>query len=243
MLENIKSHFDDFTFHAKVMPVLVLFLPVLVLGVYNGILLDKVVENLVLLSIVIIFLTFTSKVGRELGKTAEEKMYTDLGQKPTTILLRYSDDTIDVVTKTRYHKALNEFVPELKLPLNKKDEKKSTDSMYASAINSLRIYANSNRDKEPRVYQELKEYNFWRNLYGVKSLALVVYICLGIREIVLVEEFNIKHIFSTPYPHYIALIIMSVSIIFLCCFVNKKTVKRKAFDYAKALIEVSEGLG
>ncbi len=57
---------------------------------------------------------------------------------------------------------------------------------YAVTIsNILRNYANCNRNKEQRVYQELKEYNFWRNLYGTKGIALVVYLLIIVREITL----------------------------------------------------------
>lgn len=42
------------------------------------------------------------------GKTYEEKFYKALGGMPTTIILRFSDDTIDDITKVKYHKWLNE---------------------------------------------------------------------------------------------------------------------------------------
>lgn len=67
---------------------------------------------------------------------------------------------------------------------------------YAVTIsNILRNYANSNRNKEQRVYQELKEYNFWRNLYGTKGIALVVYFLIIVREITLHGTIDIKIFF------------------------------------------------
>mgnify|MGYP001025156089 FL=1 len=67
---------------------------------------------------------------------------------------------------------------------------------YAVTIsNILRNYANSNRNKEQRVYQELKEYNFWRNLYGTKGIALVVYLLIIVREITLHGTIDIKIFF------------------------------------------------
>ena len=67
---------------------------------------------------------------------------------------------------------------------------------YAVTIsNILRNYANSNRNKEQRVYQELKEYNFWRNLYGTKGIALVVYLLIIVREITLHGTIGIKIFF------------------------------------------------
>ena len=44
-------------------------------------------------------------------------------------------------------------------------------------------------------YQELKEYNFWRNLYGTKGIALVVYLLIIVREITLHGTIDIKIFF------------------------------------------------
>lgn len=103
-----------------------------------------------------------------------------------------------------------------------------------------RNYANSNRNKEQRVYQELKEYNFWRNLYGTKGIALVVYLLIIVREITLHGTIDIKNIFLNPYPDYVVLILMTLYAVTFVLFVNKQTVIIKAFDYAKSLIEVCE---
>ena len=112
---------------------------------------------------------------------------------------------------------------------------------YAVTIsNILRNYANSNRNKEQQVYQELKEYNFWRNLYGTKGIALVVYLLIIVREITLHGTIDIKNIFLNPYPDYVVLILMTLYAVTFVLFVNKQTVIIKAFDYAKSLIEVCE---
>ena len=103
---------------------------------------------------------------------------------PTTIILRFSDDTIDDITKVKYHKWLNEKIPDLQLPESEEEENldSQSDSKYESVTKYLRIYANSHREQFPRVYQELKKYNYWRNLYGCKWYALSIYAILTIRE-------------------------------------------------------------
>ena len=166
-------------------------------------------------------------------------MYAKLGGMPTTIVLRFSDNTFDDITKERYHRKLNRFRG-LNLPLDKSNENADDDRQYISATNILRNYANSNRDKEPRVYQELKEYNFWRNLYGTKRIALFLYLVIVIREIILKGIISLNQAFLHPYPDYIVLIIMVLCIVSIMLFVNKKTVTQKGFDYAKTLIEVCE---
>ncbi len=153
--------------------------------------------------------------------------------------MRFSDDTFDEITKKRYHKKLNLFEG-IALPLNVSDETTDTDQQYISASNILRNYANSNRDKEQRVYQELKEYNFWRNLYGTKSIALVAYLLIIIREIILQSPIDIETVFLHPDPECGGLIFMVLWAVAFMWLVNKKTVTQKAFDYAKSLIEVCE---
>lgn len=241
-MENIKKYFDDFTFHARVMPVLVIMLPIIILGICKGTISSNIIDVSLYVIVSIIFLTFTSKIARECGKRNENKMYLELGGMPTTIILRYSNNILDAVTKKRYHKKLNRIVNGVNLPISEKDENVESDEQYKSAMNWLRNYANTHRKTEPRVYQELKEYNFWRNLYGSRFIAGGLYLLIAMREFILINNFDIKKMVVQPYPIYVSFLIMLLSIILLLCSVNKKTVKRKAFDYAKALVEVCERL-
>lgn len=236
---KMKIFFDDFTFHARVMPIMVLLTPLIIIGIVNGVMMDNWFENTVVVFVGLVFLTVTSKVARNLGKKFEKKMYVKLGGMPTTIVLRFSDNTFDAITKKRYHKKLNQFKG-INLPQEKSSETDADDEQYTSAVNILRNYANSNRDKEPRVYQELKEYNSWRNLYGSKNIVLFLYIIVVIREIIIMGTIDLKQAFLHPYPDYITLIIMIFCISFVFFFINQKTVIQKGFDYAKALIEVCE---
>lgn len=241
-MDKFIKFFDDFTFHARIVPVLTAMFPLIILCIFKGFIYKNILDVSSYILVIFIFVVLASKVARECGKHYEAKMYDELGEQPTTIILRYSDSTIDKVTKTRYHKILNEKVKEVNLPLNPDEENKESDIMYSSSMTYLRKYANSNRNAEPRVYQELKEYNYWRNLYGCKWPSILVYTLIASREIILIDSFNIKNIFMNPYPKYIAFLLMIIGIIVMCIFVNKNTVKRKAFDYAKTLAEVCEGL-
>lgn len=238
-MQRIKDFFDDFTFHARVMPIVVLLMPIIAIGIIKGILQDSWFESTIIVALGLCFLSITSKIARNLGKEYEKRIYKQLGGMPSTIILRFSDDTLDDITKQRYHNKLNHFQG-LTLPINKASETAADDQQYRSASNILRNYANSNRDKEPRVYQELKEYNFWRNLYGTKRIALFIYFIIAFREYLVTECFSLKDAFLQPYPDYICLIIMIICITVLIFFVNQKSVVQKGFDYATALIEVCE---
>lgn len=241
-MDKIKGFFDDFTFHARVMPIIILSIPIVIIGIHSGIAHDSLIESVLMCSITLAFLTITSNIARNLGKDYEKKMYKQLGGMPTTIVQRFSDDTFDDITKQRYHKKLNQFEG-LNLPLDRATETINDDQQYISAANILRNYANANREKEPRVYQELKEYNFWRNMYGTKNIALFLYFCILVREIVILyinRKLSLKEIFLQPYPEYLTLIVTAIGIILMLFFINQKTVEQKGFDYAKTLIEVCE---
>lgn len=240
-MDELKKYFDDFEIHARVMPVLVTSLPLIIVLLWNGIIADDCLESAIYLLIYMVALTFANKIARNLGKKCEKKMYEKLGGKPTTIVLRFSDDTFDEVTTKRYHEKLNQFAG-LKLPLNSAQERKRDDQQYDSAINALRNYANDNRDKEPRVYQELKDYNFWRNLYGIKPFAVVFYGLLAIRCYFAIPIFSLQKMFLSPVPDYVEFLVMVIAISLFLVFVTQNVVKEKSFDYAKALVEVCERL-
>ena len=241
-MEKLKSFFDDFTFYARIMPILVIFLPIIILGCIKGIITSEITETALYSVIYIVFITFISKFARNRGKQCEKNMYKELGGMPTTILMRFTDNTINKISKKKYHEILNSKLDGIELPLSLQDEVQESDQMYEAAINWLRNYANSNKKTEFMVYQELKEYNFWRNLYGIKSIALVLYLVIGVRELFLIEDFDLFSMIKCPYPKYISFWCMIISIILVIFVVNKNIVKSKAFDYAKALIEVCERL-
>ena len=88
------------------------------------------------------------------------------------------------------------------------------------------------------MYQELKKYNFWRNLYGCKVLATVSYAILLLREFVVIDSFSLKEMLIVPFPKYIILVGLLIWICLFCSIVTKKTVKRNAFDYAKIALYV-----
>lgn len=175
---------------------------------------------------------------RERGKKVEQNMYKKLGAMPTTIVMRFSDNRIDNISKRHYHEILRMYF-KIDLPLAIKDETKDSDELYAAAMNQLRIWANNNRDIAPRVYTELKEYNFWRNLYGIKAFFIILYVVLIIAELYQIFKNDCTaqtfgRIFSMRFSA-VWILLFSTFAAFL--LIRKSAVQQRAFDYAKALIE------
>lgn len=224
------------------MPATTAGLPLLVIAVYSGIISNKWSEGSVYFAFAIILFSFSSYITREWGKNYEDKMVKELGGMPTTIILRFSDSTIDSISKLKYHKWFNCKMKNSLLPLSLEEEEKDScsDEKYISAMTFLRTYANSNREMLPRVYQELKKYNFWRNLYGCKVLSIVAYLSFMVREVVMIDYFSVTEMITIPFPKYCVFLGLLIWTILFCSVVTKKTVKRNAFDYAKTLLETIE---
>lgn len=238
-MKYIKKYFDDFTFYARVMPAVTAGMPLIAWGLYNGIIKSDWWKAGGYFIISIILVSFAAYIARELGKRYEEKMYKELGGMPTTIIFRFSDNTIDAVSKTKYHRWINSKLSDISLPVSHIEESKDllADEKYINAMRFLRTYANSNREKLPRVYQDLKKYNFWRNLYGCKRFCVVIYLIVILREFVCISGFSLRKMIFDPFPEYVILIGMIFWLMIFCMSVTKKTMKRNAFDYAKTLLE------
>lgn len=244
MTESVKKYFDDFVFAARVMPAMTAGLPLLIIAIYDGIVANSWSEASTSFALAIILIAFSAYIAREWGKNYEGKMFEKLGGMPTTIILRFSDNKIDSVSKLKYHQWFNNNLANVSLPVSLTEETAdlTSDEKYISAMTFLRTYANSNRDRFPRVYQEVKKYNFWRNLYGCKILATVSYVILLLREFVVIDSFSLKEIIIAPFPKYVVFVGLLIWICLFCSIVTTKTVKRNAFDYAKTLLEIIENL-
>lgn len=239
-MEILKDYFDDFNLKARVMPGLVILLPLIPYSIAKGFMDGNILQDSTIYCLVfVVLMAILAYISRNQGKIKEKKIYKDLGGMPSTIILRFSDDTLNEKSKIRYHKILNNIISNLNLPLSKEEEEEMVDAdeSYKAAVDWLRNNANADRDKFPLVYEELKNYNFNRNLYGLKNIGLVIYFLIGLREIFIIKDFSIVELILMPYPEYISLLLMIGGAIIVLFLARKKTVENRAYDYAKALIE------
>ncbi|HBJ2612808.1 TPA: hypothetical protein LA742_001241 [Clostridium botulinum] len=228
---------------ARIMPAGIAVIPLIIYGLYKSIIYQNLFEGTIYSIILIFILSLLGYITRNLGKNYEKKMFQKLGGMPTTLILMFSNDRIDTYTKIRYHKKLNEKMPDIQLPMSIEEENQyDSKQIYDSSINWLRNYANRNIDKYPLVKQELIKYNFWRNLYGIKYISITLYFFIIIREIIIMDRFNLKDIIYKPYPQYMSLILFILSIILMIFVVTKKNIEERAFEYARTLLEVCEDL-
>ena len=237
-MNDTKKNFDDFTWQTRVMPVLVIGSPILISAVAKGISLTVWTETVFIGLITVVILSLFYRLARNMGKKQEVEITKQLGAKPSVIVLRFSDSTIGIVSKQRYHKRLND-VYGLSLPIEADAERPEDDAQYDAAIQILKNRANFDRNTEFRVYQELKEYHFFRNLYGIKWVAFAIYMVLIIREGCLIPDFSVKSLFLNPIPDYVSFLVFVVGAL-LSLLITRKGVQERSFSYARALVETCE---
>ncbi|MBD2095923.1 hypothetical protein H6F90_12270 [Trichocoleus sp. FACHB-591] len=232
---------DAYVVRARVAPVIVVGIPILALFISN-LLTGTELKNLAVIGIVgITAITLIAQLGRDLGKKIEQALYEEWNGKPTTVMLRHSNDRIDSITKARLHNRLSEKVPNLHLPNS--DEENSNpqqaDIIYDSAVLWLRSNTQDN-SKFLRLHEENISYGFRRNLLGLKLLGLFLAFGIVIVKILVDRPFSLEKISSFVLePEIIASVFL---IAFLSLIVTKNWVKYAAESYAFALFNAAESI-
>lgn len=179
----------------------------------------------------------TTTIVRDRGKALEPFLYAEWGGKPTSIILRYGDRTLDSLLKTRYRLNLEKLVPGFRAPNSHEElsDAGAADRRYDTAYRWL-IERTTDRVKFPKVFAHNCGYGFRRNLLGLKpfgfgSSALATVIATWI--------------FYSSGLGVASLLGLSVAILGWLIFgvvVNRSFVKRAAFDYAIHLVSASDSL-
>src|SRR6266496_1292586 len=104
-------------------------------------------------------------IARDRGKALEPRLYAKWGGKPTSVILRNSDTTIDPLLKTRYRLNLEKIVPGFKAPSPQEElrDASAADRRYDMATRFL-IERTTDRAKFPKVFAHNCGYGFRRNL-------------------------------------------------------------------------------
>jgi len=183
------------------------------------------------------FITALAHFVRYRGRSIEDDLFSSWGGKPTTVLLRHSDPTIDTVTKKRYHAYLSENINCWSAPAVDEEEKNpvGADEVYESAGKWL---LESTRDTKiySLLFKENISYGFRRNCYGIKWHACL----LSLLPLSLVL---INYGYSGEVWSQTKIIIMAASAIFSVALfvwwgfvVSPKWVKDAAISYSIRLL-------
>jgi len=237
----MKVILDRYTIQARLLPVLLVFLPIgaTIFGLFP---VDK--AEWALMSGLLTSFGFTallSQLGRDQGKKKEPLLYQIWGGTPTTVTFRYSGSKFNQLTLERYHKKLSQLLNiTMPSPDLEKNDPAQADIIYQSFVDFLR---ERTRDKKlfPLVFAENVNYGFRRNLWGLKTVGLLI-ILLSFVVIAPFACYRIISFKSISVNSIFALLVNFFLLIVWILCIKPEWVRVAADAYAQRLIASCENL-
>lgn len=244
MLERL---LDPYERKARLTPSLLAISPVL--GVSFGLHGVKPELSAVLVGFLSTFgvIYLMASIARELGKRLENRLFDSWGGKPTTILLRHRDRTLDPLTKSRYHAFLSQRIG-VPFPTadQEHDDPVSADDRYAAGAKWLLDQTRDTR-KFPLLFKENISYGFRRNCLGLKPYALLiaagslVWVSVAVGAVTN-NGLHLDALLSASPGAWIGVAGSSLAILAWLFFFTERTVQTAAFSYADFLLRACDTL-
>lgn len=227
----LSEFIDPYVIKARYAPALLTLFPLII---FLSLVLNKLnFGNTTILFISIleglVFPLFISEICRNYGTKLERKNYDKWGGKPTTILLRMSDDSFDDVTKSRLYDYIgSQFSIDLKSD--------NSDRNISNAINRIKSIFHKKNDS--LLDKHNVEYGYVRNLAGCNKILFVEsFILLVITTVYIIYNKSYQSAFYESIS-VICFFLLSLALsIILGRWVYPEMVKDRAFRYARTLIE------
>jgi hypothetical protein len=230
MLE-LEKYFDPYERKARVYPALLVLLPLIISVSFNYPELYSSLTGLVALVAAMGGVHLIAHAARDAGKKKEAGLFESWGGIPSVTILRYSDQTIPKPAKGKLHAHLANITgiddPSIE---DEKSNAGEVDEIYRSWSDHLRVNARDTK-KHNLLFQELINYGFRRNVYGMKYW-------YSISGILALSLFQFSGVHLTQVEFGVMLIIAAYSIYFTV-IVNSEWVRTPSNEYAKRLIETT----
>jgi hypothetical protein len=246
-MDIISTIFDSYNRKARLYPALLTLAPIIWSGyVFGPTIAPDFPRIVAALTLISSFLYVFANAARSHGKILEKQLVDSWGAWPTTILLRHRDNTIDIVTKARYHAALSIICDGMPFPtpLEEQQSPEKADIHYHSAIKRL-IERRLGPQYEILNYENAS-YGFRRNLLGLKPFGLVIsfmaaaFTSFAWWAVTMPEEASIPSAIASfkNDPTFLILIILDIIYFLLWVFkIRKKFVFQAAREYSRALLK------
>jgi len=231
---------DKYSLSARIYPIVIFLLPLVIIGVSYSIAYNKYLHILTTLGISSALLYFLSNLGRDNGKLKEPELWRKWGGMPTIQLLSFENKLIDEITKKKYHKKLLELSPIDRTIDFENSTINSVSDVYASWTKFL-ISRTRDTKKYSLLFKENISYGFRRNLWGLKSLSLIV-LTITIFANYLFHAANIgfNNILQYPIQFFISESLLLALLLIWVFRINSNWIKIPAFGYAESLLESIE---
>lgn len=178
------------------------------------------------------------------GNIVQKKLFNKWGGSPSTLLLRYRNDEIDVNTKQRYQKFFSKNIDnyEIITPEEEAAEPDITDKKYDSAIKYL-LEHTRDKQKYNLIFGELIAYGYSRNTYAFKWLSVIISASSLIVSSLIIymthmvdKTIDLNLIFTIPFEQIVLFVILLLLMLNSLFFVNENWVKTRAFAYGRRLL-------
>lgn len=177
-----------------------------------------------------------------------ERYYRSWGGKPSTLILRHRDHTIDAVTKARYHRFLSGHLS-IQFPTRAEEsaDEGAADEVYQSAVKWL---LNKTRDTKEYalLFKENVSYGFRRNSTAIRPAAIsigvasAVYPILSNGVITSACSFSVDGLAKISGAEWVSVATSLGMCAVWLVFFTEESVKRAAYTYAETLLRACDTL-
>ena len=184
---------------------------------------------------------FIGPIGRDFGKRKESHLYSLWGGKPSVAKMRHRDTTINAHTRERYYRKAESLLA-ISIPdaPSEQTDPSTSDALY-EAYSNLLLERTRDRKKFPLVFQELTNYGFRRNLWGMKPIGLTLTLLCAAGQLVSVIHSLLVH--RTPSAFTISCLLVTSFLLASWLFIiNPGWVKLAGDAYAERLLASAEML-
>ncbi|GAB2812296.1 hypothetical protein GCM10027276_11480 [Comamonas piscis] len=183
-----------------------------------------------------------ASVARVRGKKLEDRLVQEWGGMPTTLALRHRDQTLDSISKRRYH---NVIASKLGIAMPTAEEEAAdpakADDTYVGATKRLRELTRSNKSL---LLKENIAYGYHRNMLAMKPIGIVTCVIGLFYGLVLAGVVELDplatNLVNLARPGLAAAMTLMISVALLASWLfyfDADAVKRIGFAYAERLFE------
>lgn len=236
--------FDEYTLKARVFPALIATAP-LILVIAFAVPWDRLSWTQGLAAVAVpILLWVAADIARQLGQALEERLFAKWGGKPSTVMLRHSEQSplVDAATRDHHLPFLGKKIAAR--PPTREEElanPSAADIFYGRCGNWLR---ENTRDKKifRLLFEENVTYGYRRNLYALKPISLSVD-CLLIVLTAVYFYYAQPAFGSDPALKVLAVVAFSMlHLLFFISLVKEPPIREAAEGYARQLFLCCETL-
>lgn len=181
--------------------------------------------------------TLLATMARQAGNRVEPTLKKQWGGWPSMIILRHRDNWINPITKSNIHQAMAKAVASTYAPTPDQEieHPDQCDNVYLAWSEHLRVLARNNEKRFPHVFRESMSYGFHRNLYGLKTFAIIVLLA-AIAATAFVGWVKYEPERVPPLAELCCLAVLTTVLLFWLFAVTAESVKRASYNYASRLI-------